>query len=51
MVVCFVSHRSQPLASFLIPENKDTDIDTLLTTGEVYNNYVRAEISYTPVRA
>ncbi|KAL1657901.1 galactose mutarotase-like domain-containing protein [Schizophyllum commune] len=40
-----------PLASFLIPENKDTDIDTLLTTGELYNNYVRAEISYTPVKA
>ncbi|KAI4520280.1 galactose mutarotase-like protein [Schizophyllum commune Loenen D] len=40
-----------PLASFLIPENKDTDIDTLLTTGELYNNYVRAEISYTPIKA
>ncbi|TRM64525.1 galactose mutarotase-like domain-containing protein [Schizophyllum amplum] len=36
-----------PLASFLIPENKDTELDTLLTTGEVYNNYVRCDVSYT----
>ncbi|KAF8910436.1 galactose mutarotase-like domain-containing protein [Gymnopilus junonius] len=32
-----------PLAAFLYPENKDAE-DTLLTSDELYNNYVRCDI-------
>ncbi|KAF9041128.1 galactose mutarotase-like protein [Hymenopellis radicata] len=33
------------LAAFLKPENKDGD-DTLLTKDELYNNYVRCDVTY-----
>ncbi|KAF9444690.1 galactose mutarotase-like protein [Macrolepiota fuliginosa MF-IS2] len=35
-----------PLAAFLQPENKDAE-DTLITSDELYNNFVRLEISLT----
>ncbi|KAF7324530.1 hypothetical protein MKEN_00493700 [Mycena kentingensis (nom. inval.)] len=37
-----------PLAAFLDPANKDAE-DTLLTSGEVYHNYVRCDVKYKPV--
>lgn len=36
----------KPLAAFTLPENKDAE-DTLLTSNELYNNFVRLEISST----
>lgn len=36
----------QPLSAFLYPTNTSTD--TLLTSGEIYNNYVRAVIVTRP---
>lgn len=36
----------QPLAAFLQQENKDKE-DTLLTPDELYNNFVRLEITST----
>jgi len=32
------------LSAFSVPENKDEE-DTLLTSDELYNNFVRLEIS------
>ncbi|KAJ7483540.1 hypothetical protein FB451DRAFT_1029358, partial [Mycena latifolia] len=34
-----------PLAAFLDPANKDKE-DTLLTTGEIYHNYVRCDVRF-----
>ncbi|KAF5374514.1 hypothetical protein D9615_009094 [Tricholomella constricta] len=38
----------QPLAAFLDPKNKDGD-DTLLTTDELYHNYVRCDVRFKEV--
>ncbi len=40
---------SQPLTAFLDPKNKDSDNDTLITTGEVYHQYVRADVKFREV--
>ncbi|KAG9218721.1 hypothetical protein PLEOSDRAFT_1089196 [Pleurotus ostreatus PC15] len=38
-----------PLTAFLDPKNKDSDNDTLITTGEVYHQYVRADVKFREV--
>jgi len=38
-----------PLAAFLYPENADGE-DTLLTSDELYHNYVRCDVTYKPTR-
>ncbi|KAF8055540.1 galactose mutarotase-like domain-containing protein [Lyophyllum atratum] len=38
----------EPLAAFLDPKNKDGD-DTLLTTDELYHNYVRCDVKFKEV--
>ncbi|CAA7269494.1 unnamed protein product [Cyclocybe aegerita] len=38
-----------PLTAFLYPKNKDTE-DTLLTSDELYHNYVRCDVTLNPPR-
>ena|SRR6188768_3174330 len=44
----YTSH--QPLAAFLYAENKDKE-DTLLTSDELYHNYVRCDVFHKPTNA
>lgn len=38
----------QPYPSFLYPDLSPSGYDTLLTSGEIYNNYLKIDVGYTP---
>ncbi|KAF9647296.1 galactose mutarotase-like protein [Thelephora ganbajun] len=38
----------EPYPSFLYPGLSPSGYDTLLTSGEIYNNYLRIDVGYTP---
>ena len=39
---------NQPYPSFLYPDISPSGYDTLLASGEIYNNYLKIDVGYTP---
>ena len=39
---------NQPYPSFQYPDISPSGYDTLLTSGEIYNNYLKIDVGYTP---